>query len=128
MVSQTPPARRHFFVHLGPHGATCVQVPVRRLGSWMEASAITSFARQKHVRRLLVVSAGSHLRRALAALCAQQGAGDLSFHPVAVPAGSTTHGARDPEARIGYLLLELGKYFLYRVVAWASWRPGTAGT
>jgi hypothetical protein len=116
MVSRTPPVRRHFFVHLGPHGATCVLVPKRRFGTWMEVTAITSFAREKHIRSLLVVSTGSHLRRAVAALRAQEGSEGLSLHPVAVrPKSASGDRGRDRDDRIGSLVLELGKYILYRV-------------
>ena len=118
VVNRTPPVHRHFFVHLGPQGATCVLVPRRRLGTWTEAAAITALAREKHIRTLLVVSTGSHLRRAIAALRTQAGADELCFHPVAVRPDSTTS---DPDDRIGPLGLELGKYIVYRLAAWASW-------
>lgn len=127
LVNQTPPVRRHFFVHLGQQGATCVLVPKRRFGTWTEASAISSWARKKHIRNLLVVSTGHHLRRAIATLRAQEGSEELSFHPVAVPSGSATAGhARDPDDRIGILVWELGKYFLYRMAAWATVRRNKA--
>ncbi len=127
LVNQTPPVRRHFFVHLGPQGATCLLVPKRRFGTWTEASSITSWARERHIRNLLVVSTGFHLRRAIATLCAQEGSEDLSFHPVAVPPGLAAAGhAGDPDDRIGDLVWELGKYLVYRVAAWTILRPSKA--
>lgn len=71
LVDQTPPVRRHFFVHLGPHGATCTLVPKRRFGTWTEATA---------------------------------------------------GRPRDPDDRIGSLVVELAKYILYRMAAWATVR------
>ena len=122
MVHRTPPVRRHFFVRLGPEGATCVLVPIRRFGTWTEAAAITAFAREKHIQNLLVVSTRSHLRRAMAALQAQEGADVLSFHPVAArPDTATGDRDCDPDERSLLLAVELGKYILYRMVAWASW-------
>ena len=122
LVNQTPPVRRHFFVHLGPQGATCLLVPKRRFGTWTEASAITSWAREKQIRTLLVVSSGHHLRRVIASLRAQHGSDALSFHPVAVPSGSAAAGqARNPDDRIGSLVWEMGKYILYRMAACATW-------
>ncbi len=118
MVRRTPPVHRHFFVHLAPEGASCVLVPRRRLGTWTEAAAITALAREKHIRTLLVVSTGNHLRRAITALRAQEGVDELSFHPVAARSEATTS---DPDERIGPLSVELAKYVLYRMVVWASW-------
>jgi uncharacterized SAM-binding protein YcdF (DUF218 family) len=121
LVNRTPPVRRHFFVHLGPHGATCLLVPKGRFGTWTEASSITSWARKRHIRSLLVVSTGFHLRRVIATLRAQEGSEALSFHPVAA-AGH----ARDPDDRLGILVWELGKFFLYRMAAWATSRRSKA--
>jgi uncharacterized SAM-binding protein YcdF (DUF218 family) len=121
LVNRTPPVDRHFFVHLGPQGASCLLVPKRRFGTWTEAVAIIALARERHIQSLLVVSTGSHLRRAISALRAQKGAEALSFHPVAAPLDSATgDGGRDPDDRIGPLVLELGKYILYRLAARAS--------
>jgi len=122
MVRRTPPVRRHFFVRLGPEGATCVLVPIRRFGTWTEAAAMTALAREKNLRTLIVVSTGSHLRRAMAALQAQEGADVLSFHPVAArPDTATGDPDCDPDERSLLLAVELGKYILYRMVAWTSW-------
>ncbi len=127
LVNQTPPVRRHFFVHLGPQGATCLLVPKRRFGTWTEASSITSWARERHIRNLLVVSTGFHLRRVIATLRAQEGSEELSFHPVAVPQSWAAAGqAHDPDDRIGSLVLELGKYLVYRMTAWTILRPSKA--
>jgi len=121
MVHRTPPVHRHFFVHLGLQGAACVLVPRGRLGTWTEAAAITALAREKHLRTLLVVSTGSHMRRAMAALRAQEGADGISFHPVAACSDSAAiDPSRSTDERIGAILVELGKYILYQVVAFAS--------
>jgi hypothetical protein len=60
--------KRHFFVQLGPEGASCEPVTLGRFGTWTEARAISRLIAKRGYRRVLVVSHREHLPRCLVAL------------------------------------------------------------
>ena len=68
LVSETPPARRHFFVEVDAFGARSERVPKGKLGTWSEIRAVARFVERERIESLVVVSDRQHLRRCLAGL------------------------------------------------------------
>ncbi|HSQ60533.1 MAG TPA: ElyC/SanA/YdcF family protein [Acidobacteriota bacterium] len=124
LVEATPPERRHFLLVLEEGRAAARLVPKGRLGTWSEALALASLARERGAGSIEVCTSGYHMPRALLSVrraigrTVRGGAGPLLRPlPVAEPDGSTLASdrvARSPRAwralgvelvkRIGYLL------------------------
>ncbi len=68
LVQETYYRRRHFFVTVGPDGASARFVPTHFLGTLREALGLAEEVRAKGYRSLLVVSTSIHLRRTRLAL------------------------------------------------------------
>ncbi len=68
LVSETLPARRHFFVEVDAFGARCERVPKGTLGTWSEIRAVARFVERERIESLVVISDRQHLRRCLAGL------------------------------------------------------------
>lgn len=68
LVQTIEPRKRHFFVHVGPEGASSEPVTVGRYGTWTEARALAGLAEREGYQKILVVSHPEHLPRCLLSL------------------------------------------------------------
>jgi uncharacterized SAM-binding protein YcdF (DUF218 family) len=119
MVDEIPPVRRHFFVRVNQHSASCRWVQPGRLGTWREARAVAELFENDPIQSLMVISDAVHLRRtAVAFRRAFHGRGlQLVFvatEGLIIPAQRETWW-RKPESR-SFVVKELFKYLVYRTI------------
>ena len=119
MVQQTPPHERHYFVHLRQGAAHCSLIEKCLLGTLQEATALSRFVERESIRRLIVLSSGFHLRRAVGAVKHCCSPLETEIIPVAVP--SAFDQSTDPERpkakeSSGAIATEYVKHLLYRLV------------
>ena len=94
LVNQTPARQRHFFLHIASSMTYAKLITKKHFGTLTEAVALAGFIEHQHVKRLMLISNGFHLRRATKAVrsfCRDQ---DVEIVPVAVPdelAGGIRH-------------------------------------
>ncbi len=75
-------------MHFSQGAAQCFLVEKQRLGTLREAAALSRLVKGQGIKKLLVVSSGFHLRRAIGAIkhcCSHM---ELEITPVAVPLDS----------------------------------------
>jgi hypothetical protein len=126
LVQETYYKHRHFFVTVGPEGASARFVPTHLLGTLREALGLAEEVRAKGYRSVLVVSTSIHLRRIR--LAVRHALREL---PVSVSYTSVPEGAsgirRDNWSRsaAGWsdVTGELLKLPIYRLLLWQGWRP-----
>jgi hypothetical protein len=111
-VAQTPPAKRHFLVHLDGQTATCTRVNTGFWGTHSEAILLEEYLRPSDVRSLLVVSSPFHLRRA--ALSFRRALRKRKIHIafIATPENPALTSPADRRA----IWIEFQKYLVYKLL------------
>ena len=126
LVQETYYKRRHFFVTVGPGGASARFVPTHPLGTLREALGLAEEVRAKGYRSILVVSTSIHLRRIRLALRHALGEFPVRVAYTAVPE-SDSKIRRDDWWRTvtGWTSVtgELLKLAIYRLLLSQGWRP-----
>lgn len=126
LVQETYYKHRHFFVTVGPDGASARFVPTHFLGTLREALALAEEVRAKGYRSILVVSTSIHLRRARLAL--RHTLKDLPVRVAytAVPESESKIRCDDWwQTATGWTSVtgELFKLAIYRLLLSQWWRP-----
>jgi uncharacterized SAM-binding protein YcdF (DUF218 family) len=119
LVGETYYRRRHFFVTVGPDGASARFVPAHFLGTRREALGLADEIRAKGYRSVLVVSTSVHIRRTRLAL--KRALGDLPVRVAYTAVPESESGIRRDSwsrsaAGWSYVSSELLKLALYRVL------------
>lgn len=117
LVEATPYFQRHFFVHMTSTGTSAFGIPKRQFGTLSEAMALSEFIERLQIKKLMIISSGFHLRRAVKAVkncCANP---EVELIPVQVPnelASETRENWWKTYRGFSLILSEYLKYFLYR--------------
>ncbi|MEJ2247383.1 MAG: hypothetical protein P8Y80_15105 [Acidobacteriota bacterium] len=111
LVDQTPPQKRHFFLQMDGHEASCTLVQTGLLGTHSEGRLLAEFINGKPIQSLLVISSPCHLRRASLVLRHAFHSKEVRLSFVAVP---EEPGWESSSGR-SQIWLELWKYILYRI-------------
>jgi hypothetical protein len=115
----SPPASGQFFACLDGAGWSIQEIPVTWFGTLSEITALRDWLwRHPHIRSLLVVSVGMHLKR-LRMCCKRLLPGELIVRYIAVPeadlVGSELAGSPRPKGS-RQILLEWAKILLYKAL------------
>lgn len=116
LVEATPYFQRHFFVHMTLTATSAFGIPKRQFGTLSEAMALSEFIERLQIKKLMIISSGFHLRRAVKAVkncCANP---EVELIPVQVPnelASETRENWWKSYRGFSLILSEYLKNFLY---------------
>lgn len=116
LVEATPYFQRHFFVHMTSTGTSAFGIPKRQFGTLSEAMALSELIERLQIKKLMIISSGFHLRRAVKAVkncCANP---EVELIPVQVPnelASETRENWWKSYRGFTLILSEYLKNFLY---------------